>query len=420
MMKRCVCWAAAALALAYTPSAAARVVSVGYRTPAALHGLRVVSSIPALDVAVVRVPSSTSVRELRARPGIRFVHRLVPRHRTEEPTPSLAAVASPAPGWQWAAAHADAVPTWVQDAAASRRIAVVDTGADMTVPALAAKSALTWNVTTGSAAVHDQVGHGTFVASLAAGSSTGFGGSAQLSVVQANRGGSGFTDVDEANAIVWAVDHGANIVNLSIGGSQTSTVERAAVKYAIGKGVLLVAAAGNAALQGNPAQYPAALIGRQGLVVGAADREGRRAAFSSTGAWVDLLAPGVDVVGAIAGGIGAGGYFGPTSTAGYGLGSGTSYASPEVAGAAALVWAAAPSLTASGVAHVLEATATGSGFWSRDAGFGNLDVGAAVASALGGAPPAIAVASQPPAPARARKTPNVQAAAKKHPRARPR
>ena len=80
----------------------------------------------------------------------------------------------------------------------------------------------------------------------------GFGGQAQLMVVQANRGTT-FSDVDEAAAIVWAVDHGARIVNLSLSGSQTSPTERAAVRYATKKGVLLVAAAGNGGQSGNRA-----------------------------------------------------------------------------------------------------------------------------------------------------------------------
>src|SRR5919204_15430 len=89
----------------------------------------------------------------------------------------------------------------------------------LSAPDLAAKAPRTYNVRTGRADVRDTVGHGTFVASLAAGSITngdgvaGFGGDARLMIVQANRNGSSFTDVDEAAAIVWAVDNGANIVN---------------------------------------------------------------------------------------------------------------------------------------------------------------------------------------------------------------
>ena len=395
-------WAAAALALSCAPAATAHarahaLVSVGYRTPSALHGLRVVERVPALHVAEVRVAGPGAEAQLRRRPGIRFVQDV--RARTRSGTPSFQISASAAlQEWQWAASGENDVPAWVQQAASRVTIAVVDTGADLTVPAFAGRTVTSWNVVTGSPAVSDDVGHGTFVASLAAGSIStpngmlGFGGDAQLMVVQANSHGStGFTDVDEAHAIVWAVDHGANIVNLSIGGSQTSATERAAVQYALSRGVLLVAAAGNSALAGNPLVYPAALIGRNGLVVGAADSAGRRASFSTTGSYVDLLAPGVGVLGALPSGISTGSLFlaavTPGANGSYGLGTGTSYAAPEVAGAAALVMAANPSLSAAQVAATLDGSASGGGHWTTDRAFGNLDVAAAVQRALGAPAP---------------------------------
>ena len=364
------CVAATVAALFVVPIATAdRVVSVGYRTPAALHGLRVVSRIPALRTAEVRLPDARAERALRARPGIRFTQRVVPRLQADAPAPFAAGLS--VPEWQWTAVHADLVPAWVQQAARSITIAVIDTGADVLAPSLAAKSPVTWNVATEAGTVRDSVGHGTFVASLAAGAITGasgllgFGGEARLMIVQANRGGStSFTDIDEANAITWAVDHGANIINLSIGGAQTSQVERSAIDYATQHHVLLVAAAGNSAEQGNPVVYPAALLGTSGLVVGASNAGGARAAFSTTGPYVDVLAPGVDVLGALASGISSS-YFTPVLTPGasgaYGYGSGTSYSAPEVAGAAALVWAANPNLDAAGVAATIEATAAGAG-----------------------------------------------------------
>jgi subtilisin family serine protease len=334
------------------------------------------------------------------------------------------------PEWQWTAMHADLVPTWVQQAAHAITIAVIDTGADVLAPSLAAKSPTTWNVVNGSSAVTDSVGHGTFVASLAAGTTSdpagmfGFGGDARLMIVQANRGSTGFSDVDEANAIVYAVDHSANIINLSFGGSQTSQVERTAIDYATQHGVLLVAAAGNSAEQGNPTVYPAALIGRNGLVVGASTTGGIRASFSTTGSYVDVLAPGVDVLGALASGIPLG-VFAPAATPGangtYGYGTGTSYAAPEVAGAAALVWAANPKLDPAGVAATLEATAGSQGVWTNDLAFGPIDVAAAVQRAGGAAPPTVAqpVTAKPKAQKPKTKKTKGRAVTKKPKHARP-
>ena len=275
-------------------------------------------------------------------------------------------------GWQLGAVDEQSVPLSVVQASANVRIAVVDTGADVSVPELAARNLLTWNARTDATNVRDTNGHGTFVASVAA----AYGGNAKLLVLKAGNGGS-FTDAAEAAAIRYAVAHGARIINLSVGGTTTSKTERAAIRFAIARGALVIAAAGNEHGLGDPVEYPAALLqpvgsngaGGQGLVVAASSPDGRRASFSNTGSWISVAAPGVGVYGALL-------------HHRYGYGSGTSFAAPQVAGAAALVWAAAPSLTAQQVAGILEQTARGGGAWTPDLGWGVIDVGAAVARAL--------------------------------------
>jgi subtilisin family serine protease len=393
-----------ALALAVVPAAwASRAVTVRYRTPAALRGLHVVRRVAPLHVAQVRV---SSPRALRGRPGIVWAQRATDRARAAEPALAPWSVTPGVPEWQYAATRSDLVPAWVARAASSVTIAVVDTGADVTAPDIAAKSPITHSVVTSATDVRDLVGHGTFVASLAAGSTTngdgmaGFGGDAKLMIVQANRGSNTFTDVDEAAGIVWAVDHGANIVNLSLGGSETSRIERSAIDYAIERGVLIVAAAGNDGERGSPVNYPAALLGPHGLAVGASTPAGTRASFSNTGSYVSIVAPGVNVLGAISSNAPAGMFprvAVPGATGLYGFGSGTSYSAPEVSGAAALVWAANPTLSADDVVSIVEHTAAGSGAWTADLGYGVVDVAAAVARASG-APTPTAGPSQAAAP----------------------
>lgn len=85
-------------------------------------------------------------------------------------------------------------------------------------------------------------------------------GDTNLLVVRASTGRNGLTDVDEAAAIVYAVDHCARVITLSFGGPTTSTTERRAIDYAVEHGVLLVAAVGNDFREGDPVQYPAALL----------------------------------------------------------------------------------------------------------------------------------------------------------------
>jgi subtilisin family serine protease len=255
--------------------------------------------------------------------------------------------------------------------AARIEVAVVDTGADLSVPAIAAHAPSAYDVRTGASNVGDANGHGTFVTSVVAASS----GNARILVVKAGSSSGAFTDASEAAAIRYAVDHGARIINLSIGGPSTSPTERAAVRYAVAHGALVVAAAGNDHGMGNPVEYPAALLqpvgsrgaGGAGLAVAAADGAAR-ASFSGSGSWISLAAPGVDVAGALRSGQS-------------GRQSGTSFAAAEVSGAAALVWAADPALTAQQVAGILKRTASGHGMWNADVGYGIVDVTAAVARA---------------------------------------
>ena len=291
--------------------------------------------------------------------------------------------------WQLAATGQDRVPAAVLGAASSVRIAIIDTGADVAAPDIAARNPRTHDARTGSSGVADANGHGTFVASLAA----GFGGGAQLLIVKAGGINGKVTSADEAAAIRYAVDAGAKIINLSLAGTSTSALERRAIRYAADRGTLLVAAVGNERLRGNPVEYPAALLqpagsngqGGVGLAVAASTRSGTSAAFSNTGSWVSLAAPGEAVFGALSGLSSPVAWPRaslPGGTPGlYGYASGSSFAAPEVAGAAALVWSVNTMLTASQVAQILKDTASGHGTWTADLGWGVIDVASAVARA---------------------------------------
>ena len=379
-------------------------LAVGYtserdlaRAVAVAHGT-IVSRIAALHVAEVRPTSTAFARVARSLRGIRYVERQLPR--TPHTEPALAAVLAPLE-WQYPATHEDRVPAAVVHAAGAVTIAVIDTGADVTAPDLAAKAPQTYNLATGGPDIRDVNGHGTFVSSLAAGSVSngegiaGFGGDAHLLVIKAARDDGSLMDLDEAKGIVYAVNHGARVINLSVGGPATSLTERQAIEYAAEHGVLVVAAAGNEYTEGNPVEYPAALLqpvgsngrGGVGLSVGASTNGGARAFFSNVGSQVSLAAPGQNVFSAVSSFSSPDEYprqVLPGSTAGvYGFASGTSFSSPEVAGAAALVMGANPFLRAADVAAILKATASGHGSWNQQLGYGVVDVAAAVARAQG-------------------------------------
>jgi subtilisin family serine protease len=359
----------------------------------------------AAAVALLAAPSATaSTRVLQdvallQRAGVRVpqVVKPVQRRALTVDEPALADTYQPGVAWewQWADSRMGEVPDWLLRAAASVQVAVIDSGADVSAPDLADKSPRTWSVLSRSASVRDRLGHGTFVASLSTGSVTngagisGFGGDARLLVVQAIDADGYITDVEEAAAIVYAVRHGAKIVNLSIGGTETSEVESRAIRWAARHGVLIVAAAGNEHDEGNLPEYPAALLqplgshghGGIGLAVGATSMDGTRAYFSNTGSYLSLAAPGYNVFAAESADAPWPRAQLPWASPGfYGWASGTSFAAPEVAGVAALVWAANPRLTAQQVAKVLKQSASGTG-WNRELGWGRLNAAAAVALA---------------------------------------
>jgi serine protease len=191
------------------------------------------------------------------------------------------------------------------------------------------------------------IGHGTLVAGVAAATTNngiGIAGAAWnasvLPVKVLDSHGYG-TDSQVAAGIVWAADHGANVVNLSLGGPTSSGDALCdATTYAQSQGALVVAAAGNAA--NGWLNYPAACPGVVG--VSATDAQGDFASFSSFGPDVGIAAPGLAV----------------TSTRNdnrYGTESGTSLSAPIVSGVAALVDAMHPDWSAAQVAERLEDTA---------------------------------------------------------------
>lgn len=233
-------------------------------------------------------------------------------------------------------------------------IAVLDTGVDMTHVELVNKV-----VSTGRDFVNDDMDatddhwHGTHVAGVAAaetGNGTGIAGVAWNcrilpgKVIDAD--GTGYYSwlID---GIVWAVDEGAKVINLSLGGDEDDEFLESACKYAYDRGVVVVAASGN---DGAAVGYPAA-FDRYVLAVAATDYNDERASFSNFGPEVDVAAPGVYILGPCPQWYAGDGYL-P-----YLFGSGTSQATPHVAGLAALILDVKPWLKAGEVMDIIRYTA---------------------------------------------------------------
>jgi len=225
-------------------------------------------------------------------------------------------------------------------------VAVIDTGVDWNHPDLAANYVpLGHDWVNNDTDPMDDHGHGTHCAGIIAAAlnnSIGIAGLAQVQVMAEkglNQDGEGYDD-DLANAIIHAVDQGADILSNSWGGNETSSLIHDAIKYAYDKGVLIVAAAGNSA--SSEKMFPAGYD--EVIAVTATDDSDSPAWFTNFGDWVELAAPGVHI-------------YSTVYDDRYAYMSGTSMACPHVSGVAALVWSQFPNATRDWIRFRLRFTA---------------------------------------------------------------
>jgi serine protease len=214
--------------------------------------------------------------------------------------------------------------------------------------------------------------HGTHVAGIAAASIdnatgvTGIGNSTIISGRTLGTGGSGSIS-DIADGIQWAADRGADVINLSLGGGGPSQTMDSALSYAVSNGTLVVAAAGNSGRRG--VGYPAA--NSKCMAISALDADGSLASYSQYGDAIELAAPGTNVLSTW-----------PAPGNAYNRISGTSMATPVVAGVAGLTLAA-HDLTNSELRSHLQNTAVDIGLSSAKQGAGRVDAGTAVTTQPG-------------------------------------
>jgi thermitase len=263
-------------------------------------------------------------------------------------------------------------------------VAVIDTGIDWHHPDLDANYVpLGYDWVNNDTDPMDDYGHGTHCAGIIAAvlnNSIGVAGLAQVRIM-AEKGldqyGSGSED-DLANAIIHAVDKGANILSLSWGGYGESTLINEAVKYAYDHGALVIAAAGNDANECK--HYPAAY--EEVVAVTATNEGDNPASFTNFGDWVEVAAPGVNIYSTTPT------YHVTLNDYGYAMNydylSGTSMACPQVAGVAALIWSQFQNMTRDQVRARLRYTADDLGNLGFDEyyGYGRVNARRAVEQAL--------------------------------------
>ncbi|MFJ7209546.1 type VII secretion-associated serine protease mycosin [Streptomyces sp. NPDC098789] len=292
---------------------------------------------------------------------------------------------------QWNLTALRAEEAWGTTQGNGITVAVLDTGVDATHPDLAGQVLEGTDLVGMGASRGDRAWarHGTAMAGVIAGHGHGpdrrqgvFGIAPQAKILPVRvileEGDPGRAKAREskggalAEGIRWAADHGADVINMSLGDDSQSAhheaAEDEAVQYALAKGVVVVASAGNGGEQGDHTSYPAAYPGV--IAVTAVDRKGAKAPFSTRNWYATVSAPGVDIVIA-------------DPDRGYYEGWGTSAAAASVSGVVALVRSAHPELAPAQIKKLLEDTASDAPRGGRDdaRGHGLVDPVAALQAA---------------------------------------
>jgi thermitase len=313
---------------------------------------------PPIRSFVVKLAPNLTMQDagefLRALPGVRYV----------EPNYLAFAFATPNDPYfsqQYGPQRIQANLAWdIWQPQRTVYIAIIDTGIDSNHPDLTNKMrrhnngmVYGWNTLNNTTNALDDNGHGTHCAGIAAAeinNGVGIAGVAAWNPNVANSrayvqlmpvkvlssSGSGSLDA-VARGITWAADNGAHILSLSLGAGSGAQQLQDAVNYAWNRGCLVVVAAGNGG--SSSPQYPAYYTNC--IAVAATDSSDRLASFSQYGSWVDIAAPGVNILATY-----------PNNQ--YRSLSGTSMACPHVAGAAAVLWSHNPSLTNAQLRSALE------------------------------------------------------------------
>ncbi len=239
------------------------------------------------------------------------------------------------------------------------RVAVIDSGVDKSHPDLVGRILEGYDFVEDRPEVSDVHGHGTFVAGIIAANPNQIGirglfDYSEIVPVRVIDGSGNATYEDVAKGIIYAVDHGAKVINLSIGGYAFSLLLEGAVDYALENGCILVASGGNDGLK--MAVYPAASPGVIG--VGALGRNGDLLGLSNRGKHIDVVAPGEFILST--------GLLGQ-----YAYSTGTSAAAPMVSALAAMLLSERADLSSTAIHRVILQSAKDLGPKGRDKSYGS-------------------------------------------------
>jgi len=342
--------------------------------------LEILGELDVLRVAVAVGQEQAMVQMLLDDPQVEYAELDYAVHATIIPNDTSY-------GLQWGPQKIQAPAAWdVTTGTSDVLIAIVDTGVDLAHPDLNDKIVPGWDFIGEDPYAQDDHGHGSHVAGIAAAETDNDRGVAGVSwgarimpIKVLDENGDGYYS-DVARGVRYACNHGAQIINLSLGGSNPSSTLEDAVERVYQNGCLIVAAAGNDANSVDyPARYP------EVMAVAATNQSDSRASFSDYGPQIDVAAPGVDIYSTV---------WTPPNNHTYGWKQGTSMAAPFVAGEAALIWSLCPQFTNVEVWSIIESTATdrGAAGWDKYYGWGRIDAAEAVGAAT--PPPILTVGEE--------------------------
>ena len=340
----------------------------------AVHGAAQIDSIPQLNVRVLRVPVAKRdlvVDVLSHNPNIEFAEK--------NSIASLGAMTNDpyvTNGYEWHLPQIKALDAWsISTGDSATIIAICDTGVAPSHPDLWGKLLPGYNFYANNTDTSDDYGHGTAVAGTAAAQGNngigvaGVAWGASILPIKISDPTGWATYSNMAQALTYAVDHGARVINISFYGTTSSSTLQSAADYVWNHNGVIFACAGNAGT--SAPEYPAAC--KNVIAVSATDSTDAIASWSSYGTDITLSAPGV-------------GIWTTNRDGSYGAWSGTSFSSPIAAGAAALLLAYDPQMTNARVVELLESNSDDLGAAGYDIYFGYGRVNAYRALLAAGAP----------------------------------
>jgi subtilisin family serine protease len=336
---------------------------------------RAAPALAPLAVQQVRVPAGAEAgyaARLRELPGVRAVEANARVQAATVPNDPYFGE------YQWNLRQVRAPDAWDLTTGDRRVIvAVIDTGVALDHPDLASKLVEGTNLVAPGQPPQDDNGHGTHVAGIIAAATNngqgvaGVDWEARLMPVKVLDAAGGGDVLRVAQGMVWAIDQGARVLNLSFSGAEPSVALTEAVQYARSRGVLVVAEVGNEGR--TEPTYPASLEGV--LAVGATDRNDQRLPGANSGSYVGVAAPAQDVPST---------FWDASVGNTYALASTTSQAAPHAAGLAGLIWSVNPELRGDAVRGLIENHADDVGPPGRDdaTGAGRINAYRSVLAAL--------------------------------------